>query len=666
MPSSPSSLHRSNRVTSVNDNLLQRAASLSTAVARRKADIALMRAEVATLAVSLESARHRLDNVLRDEASLRAGAPRSPILRKNAPRADFQPDDAMIRALTAQLDFTRTAIVNDTNRRRKLQNQLDDLTRNNSTNNNNDNNININNSNNDNNDNNNNNSNSNNDSASNNNDNNNAPHVLNSPSSTTSDAFSPQSSILAHKMSTDVDIGGVEQSALSTFTDAVTSQSSFRSDHARIWRDVAMPNLVLVDESALPSELPLPPDGAASAVMLGVVAERIFEGVTCFTPTSGAASADSLRVSPTDLRIEVESQPFQPRDVLRQCIINQFAVLSCPTVDDRSRQMRIIAPRVALNRVQLVMTEKSRELVMQRFASPSLVSSIVPDSRTALRSTSSEGQENINAFQSEKIESLQDIKLKTSSLDPPRLQLDSLCKVVETVKVSNDPATQSTTTTNDLSKHSTPIPSSHAPEQAMDNKLDAEEIALHIPKLSHESNILSNAHIAYIVKEGIPARFHESPMNLLYSTDLHGMSLRTLYSSVDEMSPTLIAIRDLKGRVFGCYAAQPWKSSATRYYGSGESFVFGTDGPHLTKVFKWSRTNSFFQFTSNTFLAIGGGAGSHFALWIDEDLFMGTTSSCSTFGSAPLTNWREGIEAGTTEFKILCLEVWSFGTRRKR
>ena len=85
MQSSPSSFHRINRIISVNHNPLQFAASLSTVATRCKLDIALMRAEVATLAVSLQLARYRLNKALRNDASLRSDVPRLSHTSKKSP-----------------------------------------------------------------------------------------------------------------------------------------------------------------------------------------------------------------------------------------------------------------------------------------------------------------------------------------------------------------------------------------------------------------------------------------------------------------------------------------------------------------------------------------------------------------------------------------------------
>ncbi len=38
-------------------------------------------------------------------------------------------------------------------------------------------------------------------------------------------------------------------------------------------------------------------------------------------------------------------------------------------------------------------------------------------------------------------------------------------------------------------------------------------------------------------------------------------------------APTLLVVRDSAGHVFGCFTAEGWRV-ATRYYGSGETFVF--------------------------------------------------------------------------------------------
>ena len=180
------------------------------------------------------------------------------------------------------------------------------------------------------------------------------------------------------------------------------------------------------------------------------------------------------------------------------------------------------------------------------------------------------------------------------------------------------------------------------------------------PRLSDPSHVLNAEHFAFLMNDCVPPRFHDCDLQLLYSTNRDGMSVNTLYHKVKASSPTVIAVRDTNDRSYGCYAAAPWKSSALRYYGTGECFVFSAK-PKLA-AYKWSRKNHFFQFSLGGILAIGGGPGSHFALWVDEDLLMGTTSACSTFDSPPLTN-EEGNKTDRIDFRVVSLEVWTIVPR---
>ncbi|CDF38015.1 unnamed protein product [Chondrus crispus] len=366
-----------------------------------------------------------------------------------------------------------------------------------------------------------------------------------------------------------------EVAVLRMLKEGAASNSSFRFDHARIWRDVTMPNLALI---------PVADDIAASDVMLGVVIERIFEGITCFTPTT---SAKESTASATDFRIDASGAIQGANENLAKLVAPHFGTLTVGATDDSTR-VRVVAPAVALARIMDLIGDVDGDKVRRPLAT-------LPNDREPVALG------------------------RKSSVDMTR-----------------------------------------SPKGQLRSKPDATQLPPIAIKLSTTSHVLSPEHIPSIVGAGVPKRFHECGLRLLYSTNEHGMSLLTLYNRVKTASPTLLVIRDTKDRVFGCYAAAPWKASSARYYGTGESFVFGTDGPDVVKVYKWSRENSFFQFTSHSFLAIGGGAGSHFALWVDEDLLMGTTSACSTFASPPLTNTLSKDESNCTEFKIVTLEVWAF------
>jgi hypothetical protein len=51
--------------------------------------------------------------------------------------------------------------------------------------------------------------------------------------------------------------------------------------------------------------------------------------------------------------------------------------------------------------------------------------------------------------------------------------------------------------------------------------------------------------------------------------------------------------------------------------------------------------------------SVGFGGAPHFAIWLDSDLLHGNSGICSTFASPVL--------AGTEEFKVKAIELWSVG-----
>lgn len=107
----------------------------------------------------------------------------------------------------------------------------------------------------------------------------------------------------------------------------------------------------------------------------------------------------------------------------------------------------------------------------------------------------------------------------------------------------------------------------------------------------------------------------------------------------------------------------PFAMAGSRYYGTGETFVFQAV-PAGVYVYKWTRTNHFFQLSSRAYLAVGGGG--HFAMRIDDELQNGTTARCSTFDNPPLCLTSSDLEHHEgrqddelNEFEIVALEAWT-------
>ena len=62
------------------------------------------------------------------------------------------------------------------------------------------------------------------------------------------------------------------------------------------------------------------------------------------------------------------------------------------------------------------------------------------------------------------------------------------------------------------------------------------------------------------------------------------------------------------------------------------------ENDHEIQVHRWSRSNSLFQLAPRNSLALGGGAGGGFALFIDSMLERGTSRRCATFNSPSLVS----------------------------
>nr|XP_046147726.1 nuclear receptor coactivator 7-like isoform X4 [Oncorhynchus gorbuscha] len=137
-----------------------------------------------------------------------------------------------------------------------------------------------------------------------------------------------------------------------------------------------------------------------------------------------------------------------------------------------------------------------------------------------------------------------------------------------------------------------------------------------LPMLSDPSALLQDTHIEKLACR-LPARVQGYPWRLAYSTVEHGTSLKTLYRSLLEVdSPVLLVIKDMDNQVY-----------------------------------RWTGENSYFVKGNTDSLQMGGGGG-QIGLWLDADLYHGTTSSCATFHNQPLSTQKD--------FIIHSVEVWAF------
>ncbi|KAF6735758.1 Oxidation resistance protein 1 [Oryzias melastigma] len=169
-----------------------------------------------------------------------------------------------------------------------------------------------------------------------------------------------------------------------------------------------------------------------------------------------------------------------------------------------------------------------------------------------------------------------------------------------------------------------------------------------LPMLLDSSQLLEDTHIEKLACR-LPARVQGYPWRLVYSTERHGSSLKTLYRNlVDVESPVLLVIKDMDHQIFGGFSTDPFRVSE-HCYGTGETFLYSFC-PEL-KVYRWTGENSYFVKGDIDSLHMGGGGG-HLGLWLDADLYRGTTTRCATFNNQPLSFQQD--------FSIHSLEVWAF------
>ncbi|PWA27507.1 hypothetical protein CCH79_00000342, partial [Gambusia affinis] len=147
----------------------------------------------------------------------------------------------------------------------------------------------------------------------------------------------------------------------------------------------------------------------------------------------------------------------------------------------------------------------------------------------------------------------------------------------------------------------------------------------------------------------LPARVQGYLWRLVYSTEKHGTSLKTLYRNLlDVDSPVLLVVKDMDEQIFGAFSTHPFRVSE-HFYGTGETFLYSFC-PEI-KVYRWTGENSYFVKGNTDSLQMGGGGG-HLGLWLDGELYRGTTTKCATFNNQPLSTQQD--------FNIHSLEVWTF------
>lgn len=171
---------------------------------------------------------------------------------------------------------------------------------------------------------------------------------------------------------------------------------------------------------------------------------------------------------------------------------------------------------------------------------------------------------------------------------------------------------------------------------------------LPVPELEDKSDIIDTEHVTALYQL-VPPRAYSHSWKRIFSTNVDGFNLRTLYRLMGEYDcPVFIFVKNTKDEVFGAFLSTPLRQNDS-FYGTGESFLF-TFYPTF-KEFKWTGVNDYFVRGNMDSLSVGASEG-HFGLWLDGDLYRGTSVRCQTFDNDPLASSRD--------FIVRVLEAWVF------
>ncbi|KPV75203.1 uncharacterized protein RHOBADRAFT_53214 [Rhodotorula graminis WP1] len=224
--------------------------------------------------------------------------------------------------------------------------------------------------------------------------------------------------------------------------------------------------------------------------------------------------------------------------------------------------------------------------------------------------------------------------------------------------------------------------------------------------------------VAEGIRPSLPPRLRlSSRWTLLYSLDQHGISLTTLFSSLQRGLASrdggfVLVVKTSRGDVCGAYVSEALRDGAreqrgsTRWQGDGSCFLWRATPfpPHDFRLgssvqsFKPTFRNTYYAYATSTpspvlasplggtggeaFLAFGGGEDGQFGLWVDGVFERGWTGRSETFGNEPLVGGgrgvrgekREGEKGGGGEedddedegegrkFEIVGLECWAVGS----
>lgn len=171
-------------------------------------------------------------------------------------------------------------------------------------------------------------------------------------------------------------------------------------------------------------------------------------------------------------------------------------------------------------------------------------------------------------------------------------------------------------------------------------------------KKKYSNSILDDPLIKHIV-EHLEFKYQVAESWLLiYSSQEHGFSLRTLVGFLEDSIPPFIFICEtVNGDKFGVFIDDKISFSRT-LKGKNNTFLFKYENQEF-KTFNYSGKFPYFCLCEKNFMGFGCSDGK-FALVLNSTLLKGTTASVSTF--------ENEILAKSERFNLKKIEVWQIGS----
>ena len=210
------------------------------------------------------------------------------------------------------------------------------------------------------------------------------------------------------------------------------------------------------------------------------------------------------------------------------------------------------------------------------------------------------------------------------------------------------------------------------------------------PVVAHEEGvescppILSPAQMRQIHSKGLPPSVSLMTWNRVYSLERDGDCFQTMIKKCAQFQHTLIVIETTKGEILGGYADTPWVNQKTSntgksssFFGGGRTFLYATqpsvvgelgiepdlnqdEDKNSIKIYRWTGVNDYSQICDLNAGSLGMGGGGAFGFYVQDNFTIGSSGSCDTFRSPPLTRSEGG------SFEVLGCEVYGFTSMSER